>query len=222
MKKILSFFTISCVLVINVFAFTQYPNILYYQGKEYTLHSNPLDPYFELYPEKSLKELMSANAALKGYIASFEIVDTQMFLKDIEIEIERPDSLRMYDNRWESVINIVFPEQNNIKTAWFSGILVLSNEKSSNNVESDSGTVFNKYIIIEVENGNFTIEKRFNRAEYDKFKKEQFLLFKKTEEYQKIIADLNRTGRYTQKILDAFIENYVTDYISKILVDLNE
>ena len=41
-------------LGLNVFATAQYPDKIIYNGKEYSLHSNPLEAYFEKNPNELL------------------------------------------------------------------------------------------------------------------------------------------------------------------------
>ena len=78
---------------------------------------------------------------------------------------------------------------------------------------------YKKYLLIEVENGNFKQELKFNHRQYSEFKKEQYALFKKTDEYKKVVEELKQEGNSDQEFIDSFLENFVTDYTSKILTD---
>lgn len=65
----------------------QYPDRIIYKGKECDLHSNPLESYFDKYPDKRPQSETDSNALWRGYIATFEIKDNQLYIRDIKIEI---------------------------------------------------------------------------------------------------------------------------------------
>ena len=72
MKTILTFI-VTLFLGINAFATAQYPDKIIYNGKEYDLHSNPLEEYFQKNPDKKPKATMISTALWRGYVATFEI-----------------------------------------------------------------------------------------------------------------------------------------------------
>ena len=50
----------------------QYPDKITYNGTEYSLNSNPLEPYFEKNPEN--RPDMVSTALWRGYVGHFEII----------------------------------------------------------------------------------------------------------------------------------------------------
>lgn len=51
----------------------QFSDELVYWGKKYDICSNPLEPYFEKYPERRPKAIITSSGLWRGYIASWDI-----------------------------------------------------------------------------------------------------------------------------------------------------
>ncbi len=212
--------TLTIILILfaelQAFATAQAPDKIIYNGKEYSLYSNPLEPYFEKFPDKRPKSEIMSTALWRGYVATFEVRDNQLFLKDIEIQCHDTTSKESFSIKWRSVINDVFPDQNNIKIDWFTGILVIPYGELVNYVHMGYGSTYENYILLEFEQGNLKQDLQMDYKKYEKFKERQFQAFKKTKEYKKIKSDLKKDG-YSVEFIDSFLKNYIIDYTSKIL-----
>lgn len=205
-------------LGVNVFATAQYPDKIIYNGKEYSLHSNPLETYFEKYPDKRLKGEIMSTALWRGYVATFEVKDNQLFLKDIEIQYHDTTSKESYPYKWRSVIKEAFPDQKDVKIDWLTGLLVVPHGKLVNYVHMGYGSTYENYILLELYKGDLKKEKHFKYKEYEKFKERQFQVFKQTNEYKKIKVDLQKDGS-SDEFIDSFLKSFVTQYTSKILTE---
>src|SRR5690554_7604266 len=78
MKKTLLLILTICtigILKADTALTAQYPDKIKFKGKEYNLNSNPLEPYFEKYPDKRPKGGIMSTALWRGYVAHFEIID---------------------------------------------------------------------------------------------------------------------------------------------------
>jgi hypothetical protein len=203
---------------LKVFATAQFPDKIYYNGKEYNLDSNPLEVYFEKNPNKRPKSEVRSSALWRGYVATFEIIDNQLFLKDIEIQYRDTTSKGSNNYNWKSVLNEVFADQKNIQVDWYTGLLVLPQGKVVNYVHMGYGSTYQHYTILEFNKGVLTQEKQFKRKAYEKFKEKQFQVFKQTEDYHKMKSDLLQKGN-SEEFIDSFLRSYVTEYTSKILTD---
>jgi len=203
---------------LNVFATAQFPDKINYNGKEYNLNSNPLEVYFEKNPNKRPKSEVRSSALWRGYVATFEIIDNQLFLKDIEIQYRDTTSKGSNNSNWKSVLNEVFADQKNIQVDWYTGLLVLPQGKVVNYVHMGYGSTYQHYTILELNKGVLTQEKQFKRKAYEKFKEKQFQVFKQTEDYHKMKSDLLQKGN-SEEFIDSFLRSYVTEYTSKILTD---
>jgi len=98
----------------------QHPDKIIYKGKEYDLETNPLESYFSRFPHKLPESECWCSGLWRGYVATFEIMDNQLFLKDIEIMLSgyTKDEQGIYHIRWKSVMNDVFPNHKLLKLAW--------------------------------------------------------------------------------------------------------
>lgn len=206
---------------LNAFGTAQYPDKIIYKGKEYMLHSNPMEFYFEKYPEKRPHGQVGSTALWRGYVATFELIDSQLFLKDIEVQTSTKDaSTGESSYGWESKLCYVLPDTTQkMKIDWLTGLLVIPHGKMINYVHMGYGSTYSKYILLEFENGNLVKERRFNHKKYERFKDRQFQAFKQTEEYKRLRDDLMREQEMSEEFLDHFLRDFVIQYTSKILVD---
>lgn len=203
----------------QMFATAQAPDKIFYNGTEYKLQSNPMEDYFKRFPDKRPKSEIISTGLWRGYIATFEITDNQLFLKDIKILVNKENSGKSFDTEWKSVLTTVCPEKKKLKIDWFTGILVLPYGKVVDYVHMGYGSTYENYILIEIAAGDFKKVKEFNHEQYASFKEKQFEAFKKTEEYKKLSKDLKEKDNYTDEFIDSFLKNFVVNYSSKILVD---
>lgn len=208
---------------LEAFATSQRPDKLFYKGIEYDLFSNPLEIYFEKNPDKRPRHVyggvvIESTDLWRGYVATFEIKDNKLIVKDIQIHCVDTAVGSSQDISWESVIIEVFPEQKEIEVDWFTGLLVLPLGNLMNYVHMGYGSTYENYILLEINEGNLKTEKHFNYIEYENFKGRQFQAFKQTKEYKKIKKDLIKDGN-SKKFIDSFLRSYVTDYTLKILIE---
>ena len=140
-------------------------------------------------------------------MATFEIRDNVLYLKDIEVY--KGGSMSDKAN-WKSIFKELFPKQEFLKVDWRTGLLVLPYGKMLKYVHGGYASTYENYIILEIDNGNLTKEKQLKYKDYEKFKRKQFRAFKKTEAY-KNLRKLGRTNDY--------LRFNVTDYTSKILIE---
>jgi hypothetical protein len=207
------------------FGTDQMPDKIIYNEKEYRLLTYPLENYFKKYPDKRPKGeevlvngekrwRMSTNL-MRRYWATFEIKDNQLYLKDIEIMIW---DKKQDDSSWKSVRNKLFPNQKLMKIDWMTGLLVLPVGEIVNYVHMGYGSTYERYILLEIDNGNITKEKQFDYQEYKNFREKQFQAFKKTDEYQKMKTELQKDSD-SDEFIDSFLRDFVVKYTSKILVE---
>jgi hypothetical protein len=209
---------LSTFFCLTTYATAQFPDKIIFNGKEYSLHSNPLEAYFEKNPDKRPKGGVMSTALWRGYVATFEVRDSQLFVKDIQIEYWDTTNKKSHDTKWKSVLTEVFGEQKNVKVDWLTGLLVLPYGKLVNYVHMGYGSTYEKYYLLEIDNGNYVKSKQFDYKRYEKFKDKQFEAYKKTDEYKETKAKLKKDGS-TDDFIDNFLRSFVTQYTSKILTD---
>ncbi len=211
--------TMKVIVILIVFASNtdallataQFPDIIIFEGKRYSLHSNPLEQYFKKFPDKRPKEGSRSTALWRGYIATFEIMDSTLYLKDITIELP--------DHKWKSVLAEVFPNNERVKIDWLTGLLVLPYGELVEYVHMGYASTYENYILLEIREGRFKRAKRFDYKQYEEFKQRQFEEFKKTEEYKVQAEKLIKEMGYSAELVEQFLRIYVISYSSMILAE---
>ena len=217
--KSITILALTLLISAGVFATAQAPDVIIYKGKEYSLYSNPMEEYFEKYPDKRPRDGILSTGLWRGYIATFEVTDSQVFLKDIQIEIwDSAAPKDSYAMKLVSVIKDVFPDQTKIKVDWLSGLLVIPYGKMIDYVHTGYGPTFEHYILLEVNKGDLKKEKNFGYKEYEKFRERQFEAFKETEAYTTLKEKLKKKGD-SNKFIEGFLKSYIVNYTSRFLVD---
>ncbi len=209
---------LSTLLSLTTLATAQYPDKIIFNGTEYNLDSNPLESYFEINLDKRPKGDLKSTALWRGYRATFEMRDSQLFVKDIQIQYLDTTDKNDQDIKWKSIMRDVFPDKVNVKVDWLSGLLVINFGKRVNYYATGYGSSFDQYLLLEIDKGNYIKSKQYNDKEFESFKDRQFSAYKKTTEYREIKAKLEKGGS-SDDSTDNFLRSVVTKYTSKILTE---
>lgn len=209
---------LSCLVSLQLLATAQISDKIIFNGEEYKLHTNPLEEYFKKYPEKKPKSPTRSTALWRGYIATFEARDWQLFLKDIEIQVRDESNPPGHKTKQVSVKEDIFPGAKSVKSDWFSGLLVLPFGNMLRYVHMGYASTYENYIIIEVRKGDIVKTKELRGVEYDQFRDKQFKAFKKTDDYKKIYEKLKQDG-HDDQFIDSFLKTGIISYTSTIMTD---
>jgi len=209
---------LSTLLSLTTLATAQYPDKIIFNGTEYNLDSNPLESYFEINPDKRPKGDLKSTALWRGYRATFEMRDSQLFVKDIQIQYLDTTDKNDQDIKWKSVMRDVFPDKVNVKVDWLSGLLVINFGKRINYYATGYDSSFEQYLLLEIDKGNYIKSKQYNDKEFESFKDRQFSAYKKTADYRETKAKLEKDGS-SDESTDNFLRSVVTKYTSKILTE---
>lgn len=154
MKKTALFFILILLLsVIDASGTAQMPDKLVYNGKTYSIFSNPLESYFE--KEKSRPDHLfgfSCTAVWRGYVATWSIDDGYLYLiKLVEGTCgSKPN---------EIPLSKIFPgKETKIKAEWFTGRLKIPQGKMLSYVHMGYGSVYEKELILNIEKGKLISE----------------------------------------------------------------
>jgi hypothetical protein len=200
---------------IQLYATAQFPDKIIYEGLTYDLNVNPLESYFEIFPEKRPRGRITSTALWRGYVATFEIVNNELLLKDIEIEV-RTEPFPSFRTEWKSVIDEFLSENSVLKIDWYIGFLIIPNGELINYVHLGYRSTYENYILIGIKKGDFINEYKMDYVEYMRFRESQFQLFKLTDEYNDIIEDALKRG-HSVEYMDDFLRNYDNYYIMGII-----
>lgn len=199
MKRVYIFIFL-CLGCLSGFATIQISDKLIYNGKEYKLNNFYLESYFERNPDK--RPEYRTTALWRGYVATFEIENDQLFVTNIEIESDGEDGRIVM----KTIFDKIFPGSKKVKVNWFSGIFLGGfNDKLRRYFNE-----FDNYCLFEIKEGDIIKNKELKEKEYKKFKKQQAQAFEKTEEFQICIRKIkeDHTNRikemkeYEQNMLD--------------------
>jgi hypothetical protein len=175
----------------SIFATGQVADKLFFEGKKYSLLSNPLEQYYKKNPEKKLPMVAYENGPLKyypscsalwrGYIATFELIGGRLYLTELKVLVPDADCSR--EDTMKSVLNEVFPNKEQRFADWYTGYLVIPTGKLISYDHMDYSSQFDEYLVIRIEAGIKTRATKMNADEFVAYRKAQFEAFKKTEQY---------------------------------------
>ncbi len=221
MKKAFTFLIIlagiGCAKADDLFT-AQYPDKIKYNGIEYDLNSNPLEPYFDKHPDK--RPGMISTALWRGYVGYFEIIDNELYLTDMKIP-RFTDGKGNYNEKWFSIYRRYFPTQEKVRIDWFSGILILPYGKRIKYVHSGYASIYSNYFLLEIKEGDFKKDKNYSYKQFLNFKERQFAEFKKTKDYQTRFENLKNSylDESDTKFIENFLKDNVMNYTSRFLVE---
>lgn len=150
----------------------QIPDKLHYNGEVYYLNQELLRGYFETFPEKKPESQIMTTALWRGYIATFELKDNQLFVKSLEIFEDLSLNTKLVDN--------LFPNKN--KFEWYSGLIRIDSDRGY----WDDEEVNHQFEYLEIFKGDFVQKRSMNFEELNEFKKLQFEYFKTTALYETV------------------------------------
>lgn len=204
------------VMLSQAFATAQMSDMIEFEGKEYDLYTNPLNDYFQKYPDKKPEITIMSTALWRGYIATFSFSNDSLFLKDIVImqDIETEDGSS--GSMWKSVLKEVVAPKEKLHIDWYTGLLVLPYGELVEYVHMGYASTFSNYILLEITNGILTGQRKYDHKEYETFKDKQFQAYKQTDDYQKKREQLINDGS-SEESSEQFLKEFVISYTSKFL-----
>jgi len=131
----------------------QLPDKILLNGVTHHLYSNPLEHYW-IRMDKKRPLFYPLPDCRRGYVATWEIRNTQLFLKDIDGNFEK--STFFFGRRTARYsLKILFPRSGNrlVKANWFSGKLRIPQGKMMI-YDEGYGSRFEQEVIITVEKGD--------------------------------------------------------------------
>jgi hypothetical protein len=148
---------------INIFAQEQHPDYLIYNGITYEIYENPMEEYFNEFPRKRPNSGYLSSNLWRGYVATFEIINNELWVIDIEVYGE----LVIIDGRWITGLTSVirkYLKTNKMKVDWFNGLIFLTQGRYIKKrhvvteIEIEKGNIVSEY--------NLDLRNDFNYEEY--------------------------------------------------------
>lgn len=185
----------------------QIPDKLIYNNQEYFLKDQLLESYFKEFPGKKPEKKLVESCIWRGYIATLEIINNELFIREIELLLNSD-----YDSK--SIIDNIFPR--NKKFDWYSGLIYLdSTEKKYKNNSAE-----NVFEYLEIRNGNLIKKRVMNSEELETFKKIQFEYFILSDDVKPVyeLFKKKNEGISNEKIND-IIKESILYYTKEVYVE---
>lgn len=178
------FLLLCCVQ--SAIAQTYHPDKITIDGYSYDYRYHHMEPYFNYYPDKRPVINKDSTILSRGYIAEYEIVEEQLYLRDIKTPVN--------DNYHDLVSNVkkVLPENEpHIKMHWVDGLFDVGlGSPNLLNSKDSLNPVYNSYYIFEIKRGIVKSTNIFSYKQYKSFKDYQWERFRYTQAYDKLYNKL--------------------------------
>jgi len=176
-------------------ATAQAPDRLWLNGKEFFIHTNPLEPFLEVNPTARPKPELISTCNWRGYIATWEVRDDHLILIDIDVlglsrEAAENESIGDVWKR-RSVMSSVFPDRKEVLADWFSGHVIVPHGECIDYVHQGYASTYENHIILRVDWGLVTRRWDLDLDGFLRFRDAQFDQFKRTEEYRTKLSQLS-------------------------------
>lgn len=126
----------------------QFGETLKYNGVNYYLATEPLEPYLE---KHNIKFYAWCTACWRGYISKWSIEDGMLYLTDLHGFISTDDNGELIN---KSVgMDYLFPGQDKVLTNWFSGDLRLPHGEIIRYIHQGYDSIYEKELFLKIVNG---------------------------------------------------------------------
>lgn len=185
-----------------------HPDRIRINSKEYDYRQHHLEQYFNYYPEKRIVPNIDTTLVNRGYIATYEIFDDQIFLLDLEIPRTKNDFRQLKSIREKFSTS----KSERIPLRWVNGVIHIGIGEDSFKKDSLMPTNTNN-LILEIQKGRVVRTENFNKEEIRVFKNFQWNKFYTTREYYVIYNKLKKLGYLEGEITKHIFDNLL--YYSK-------
>lgn len=201
------------IYFISIFLFSQLiqaqvymPDKIIYNNQEFNYRFHHLEQYFNYYPEKRIIPTKDSTIIHRGYIATYEIFENELFLREIETTNKK-------NNQKVSVRDKFSPsKEQRIPLRWVNGVIQIG--LGTDDFKKDSIHPMNdSNLIIEINRGKIKRHLYLGKEEMRIFKNFQWNKYKNTHEYLVIYHKLRNKGWNESEINQHIFENIL--YYSK-------
>ena len=194
----------------------QFSNRLIIDDFEYNVDFFPLKSFFDENPKKAESFNHSSTALRRGYIATFEFINNQLYVVDLHVLQYNEYKIDCYPFEEISVFHKVFPNSKKVKIDWPTAVLVIPLGQPTKNDYEKGIEEYANYLILEICDGVLETKNNYKLVDFKKFMKDQYELFQKTTEYSDILEYY--IGYYfTKETFDEYFETRIFDeFINEI------
>lgn len=195
----------------SVFGQKYIPDRIQINGNEYDYRFHHLEQYFNYYPDKRIVQNKDSTIVNRGYIAFYEILDDELYLRDIKVESSK-DSINFVSVREKFSPST----EERIPLRWVNGVVQIG--LGIDDFKNDSlRPLNNNNLIFEIQRGKIKRKLQFNKEEMRIFKNFQWNKFRTTNEYLLIYRRLQNLG-LSESEINVHIYNNVLYYSKRIFL----
>ena len=191
-------------------ATAQASDLLIVGGKEFSLNTNPLENQLQKKQWRPPENAVITSANWRGYIATWEIKDGSLFLKDVTIGVS--DSKNRRDYVRKSITRDLYPGASEVFADWYTGALIIPDGKMTHYVHMGYGSSFDHYQVFRVRAGKVVEHLSMTGAEFEAYKEGKFAAFRKTDAYAKAYADFRKEA---PDLSEAHAEDFIKAYFAE-------
>lgn len=206
---------LAMVIAPAVKATAQLSDLLIVEGKEFALNTNPLEAELRRKKWTPPENAMISSANWRGYLATWEIKDGKLLLKDATITVSDPKDEHGFTHK--SITRDLYPGAAEVFADWYTGALIVPDGKMTRYVHMGYGSSFDHYQVFRVHAGKIVEHLSMTDAEFEAYKEKKFAAFRKTEAYAKAYADFRKEAPDLSKAqAEDFIRSYFAEtYLSQ-------
>jgi hypothetical protein len=196
-------------------ATAQASDLLIVQGKEFALNTNPLETQLEQKQWKPPEEAVISSGNWRGYIATWEVKDDKLFLKNVTILVGDHKDESGYLRK--PIISDLYPGASEVLADWYTGALIVPDGKMTHYVHMGYGSSFDHYQIFRVRAGAVVEHLSMTGAEFEAYKEMKFAEFRKTETFKQAYAETRKDadGLDEQQTIDFMKSFFAESYLSQ-------
>ena len=201
--------TIATLLLLSLLAFApraadataQEPDLLLMDGEPVSLNTNPLSPWLQSHPKALPEPGVISSSRWRGYVASWEIRDEQLWLTRVEMELPDRDSDPdpncggepvCFDASTQDVLPQLFPGRSELVAEWYSGALIIPRGELVDYVHMGYGSTYERYLVLVIDDGRVVSRRELDADGFLALRQRRFEAFQRTPAYQ---AEMDRTAR---------------------------
>jgi hypothetical protein len=182
-------------------------------GEPYALNTNPLGAYLAALGDKAPKFESPHTALWRGYIASWALAEGKLWLTGVEGYRRVHDAKTGQDDiEAFDAMQALFPGSPRVAATWYTGALIVPNGELVDYVHMGYGSTYSGYIVAIVRNGVEAQRLELSREAFVRYRDEQFLRFKATDDYKQAFAGAKAQ---VDGMSDAEVENFLREFESE-------
>ena len=121
----------------------QMHEIIFYEGEEYGMASEPLKPYLKSLKNRPLIEPVSTDC-WRGYLGTWEVRGKRLYLVNLQVSTGGEE---------EQGMDYIFKGQKEIFAGWFSGRIIIPHGKLLKYIHMGYASIYEKELYLDFENG---------------------------------------------------------------------